>query len=245
MEADLPGEDPARPDVDESTRETRSRPGKFVLFLTLAPLIGMTIAANIANAFFPTLLEHHPLTLVMFDPRTRNLLLVTAKVAFIAWFVAALIRRVIFDPLYFLLGRWYGDAGVRWLEKRSPDLGALLTKIEEWFPRFGPLLVAIYPHPLVCVMAGASAMRMWAFVAYNTLGNIVILAVVWQVGETAERPVAATTSFISKYSLPLTVVSFVLVAYYLLRNKSEGHSPIESVGRMEQELEDESRRDDR
>lgn len=215
----------------------RKRPRKLIVSLTLAPIVLMTVAANIANAFFAPLFDNHPLVLIAFDARARNLILVTAKIGFLAWFVVAMIRRTIFHPLYFLLGRWYGEAAVRWIAKRSPDLASLVTTIEGWFPRYGWLIVTINSHPLICVLAGASAMRMAAFVAYNIVGNAISLLIIWRLGEAAREPIDDVGGFIGQYSLPLTIVTFTLVAFYVIRGRSRGESNLESVDEIEAELE--------
>lgn len=215
----------------------RPRPRKLIITLTIAPIVLMTIAANIASFFFPALVADHPLTLIAFDARARNLILVSAKVGLVAWFSVALIRRTFFHPLYFLIGRWYGESAIKWIARKSPDIGSLVLQIERWFPRWGVPIVAVYSHPLVCVIAGASRMKMWTFIACNVIGNIIELAIIWQISKWVETPVDSVTGFFERYTLPLTILSIAFFAFVFLRKEKEGSSPIQSIDDIESELE--------
>lgn len=222
---------------DDSATTSRPRPPKWKVTLVVTPIVVMTIAANIAAAFFPALIDNHPLVLVGFDARARNALLVTSEVGLASWFVVCIIRRTFFHPMYFLLGRWYGDRAIAWVNKQSPSMGQLLTQIEAWFPRFGPLIVAFYAVPVVCVLAGASKMRMLPFIAYNIIGNAIALAVLWKLGQEGHRQISAVNGFIKQYTLPLTIASIAVVGVAVLGRSKKGESPIESVGQIEDELE--------
>lgn len=234
-------QDPPGPPADEPSRH---RPSRLQLTLVLTPLVVLTIAANLANAFFPTLVKESPVALIALDPRSRNLLLVVTQVSVVTFFGVSLLRRVLFDPLYFQLGRWYGDAAVRWLEKRSPDLGEMVGTIETWFPRWGRLLVAVYPHPLVIVLAGASPMSLFTFMAWNVLGNIVAIGLVWWAGDVFQGPLVGVTDFLRRWSVPLTVLSFAIAAVYFLRNRARGDAGYGSVASMQADLEKERSSDE-
>jgi len=225
--------------TDDARPDPRPAPSKRALWLTIAPLVILTIFANVGAAFRPRLIANHPLILLMADPKNLNIVLVTAKVSFAALLVVVVIRRLLANPFYYLLGYWYGDAAIRWLEKRSPELGTLATTIERWFPRWGVLIVLVYSHPLVVVMAGASEMKLIAFMIYDFIGTTASVLLLRQFGVRFDSAINPVTGFITRYSIPLTVLSFVLVAYYLWDGQRKGKSKIGSVGDIERELEHE------
>ncbi len=221
--------------------DSRSRPGRAALFLAIAPLVVLTIVANVGAAFRPTLIANYPVLLLAANPHTLNMTLVSAKVGTAVFFAVVIVRRLIADPCYFMLGRWYGDSAIRWLEKRSPELGSLAATIERWFPRWGKLIVIFYPHPLVIVLAGGSKMRFWTFMFYDFLGTVALAVAVRQFGFRAGGAISPVTNFISKYSVPLTVMSVLLAVYLYWDGRRRGKEGITSVARTERQLERERR----
>lgn len=215
----------------------RRRPHKVVLALTFGPLVLMTIGNYVATASFFKLADDHPLWLVLLNPRTQNLVLVATKIGLLAYFASAIARRMLPHPLWFMVGRWYGDAGVRWLEKRSPDLGTMVTKLEQWFPRWGPLLCILYPHPLVCVLAGASEMRFGWFFLYNLVGIVAFVTVARLFGDLFKPVTEGITDFGGRYWIPLTVLTVAMALWGIWRSEADGTSTIEGIGEIEEQLE--------
>src|SRR5690606_40275611 len=89
--------------------------------------------SNIGDALATTLATTHPLTLVALNARNRNLVLVTNELDAVSFYVVATIRLLISDPLFFLLGYWYGDAAVTWMERRTRTWGSTMRQVERWF----------------------------------------------------------------------------------------------------------------
>ena len=52
------------------------------------------------------------------NARNRNLALVATHVAPVPYYVVGTLRLLVSDPLFYLLGWWYGDGAVRWVENR-------------------------------------------------------------------------------------------------------------------------------
>src|SRR5438105_4488909 len=95
------------PDAPPATRRIR-------VSVLLVPIIVLHVAGTLADWFAPALLAHAPLLELFLNPRLRYMALVADRVGTVAFFSVALIRLVMLDPLYYFLGRWYGDAAVRW-----------------------------------------------------------------------------------------------------------------------------------
>lgn len=216
----------------------RPKPSRRTLALIVTPLIVLYVAAVVGNALTPTLVAKHPLLLVFLEPRNRNLILVSQKVDQVPFMLVGFFRRVLADPLYYLLGYLYGDAAVRWAEKRMGEAGSLVRGLEKAFAKAGPVVVFVSPGALVCVLAGACRMRPLLFAAMNVLGTVAILFALYAFGDVFEGPVSALNRFISHNFKWLTIMSVVLTAWWLWDQRRKGTSELESVSEIAKELED-------
>lgn len=215
----------------------RPRPSRRTLTLIVTPIVIVVAFGYAGQAFFPTLLDRHPLALVAMEPRNRNIILVAGEVAFWPLLIVATLRRLATDPLFYLLGRLYGDAGVRWAEKKLGDAGVIVTTLERWFAKAGPLLVMLAPGLYVCVLAGAAGMHPVLFFALNILGTVAMVSLMYWFSDRIDPVISPVTEFIQRYALPLTVVSFALTAVWLMDQRRRGRSELETVDEFEAELE--------
>ena len=87
----------------------------------------------VGDAIAPTLVDTHPAWLMALNSRTRNLALVTNEVDPWTFYGIGMTRLLLSDPLFFLLGYWYGDAAVTWMERRTNTWGTMLRQVEQWF----------------------------------------------------------------------------------------------------------------
>jgi membrane protein DedA with SNARE-associated domain len=229
-----PGSDP-EPDSGPDP-EPRPAPSRRTLWLLVAPLIVLVIAANVGNALWPTLLRDHPLLLIALDARNRWLVLVSAKVSAVPFFVVGFLRRVASDPLFFALGYLYGDRAVRWVERRfAPDTG-LVEWLENNFSKLAPPLVFLFPGNLVCVLAGAARMKPALFAVLNVAGTVTMLAVIWVFGDVASEPVGVFTRFVERNFRLFTGLSIAATLYFFWDQRRRGKSEVTSLSEVEREL---------
>jgi membrane protein DedA with SNARE-associated domain len=182
------------------------------LTLLLIPVGLFTVLSYAGTILSARLVNDHPLALIALDARLRHLLLsVAAGVDPLPYFIVGLLRLVAADPVFYLLGYWYGDAGLRWMERKAGGVPSYVRWIERWFPRIGPVLVALLPNNLVCLLAGATGMKPRTFVSLNVGGTVLRLAVVWWLGKAFEGPLDEVLDFVQDYQWPLTGAFFVLV----------------------------------
>lgn len=209
--------------------------------LLIAPIIVLTIVGYVGNALHPTLLNEHPLWLVAMEPRFRYLLLVAAKVDFAPFVVVATVRRLLSDPLFYLLGFLYGDAGVRWVERQLGDGGGLVRAAERWFSKAAPVMVLLWPGLVVCMLAGATGMSVSLFLGLNVAGTVLTTAALWWFAdvEAVRRPLEAVTDFYGRNGMWLTVVSVVLTGVWLTAQQRRGRTEIQALAELEHEIEDE------
>ncbi len=215
----------------------RHRPHRRTLTLLIAPIIGLIIASNVGDALATTLATTHPLTLIALNSRNRNLVLVTNQLDALSYYGVATFRLLLSDPLFFLLGYWYGEAAVQWMERRTRSFGNTLRQMEGWFSKAGVLLVFIAPNNIVCLMAGAAGMSVAAFFAANLAGTIVRLYLIRRVGEAFDAPIQDLLGFLADYRIPLLIISVALVAATSLWEMRRGGGEIEAVLHLDDDLE--------
>jgi membrane protein DedA with SNARE-associated domain len=214
----------------------RPPPGRRTLAFIVVPIVALIVAGNVGNAIHPTLINDHPLLLVALEPRNRFLLLVAGKVDFVPFLLVAVVRRMASDPLFYLLGYLYGDAGVRWMERRMGDEVGLVKAMERWFRKAGPVLVFLFPGLFACVLAGATRMRPAVFMVLNLAGTVTVVTLLYRFAEVFDGPLGAVNRFYGNNGLVLTIVSVTLTVLWLLNQRRQGKSDIKSVAGFEEEL---------
>jgi membrane protein DedA with SNARE-associated domain len=207
-----------------------------MLWTIVTPIIVLISIGTVANAIHPTLVKNHPLLLVALEPRNRWVILVAEKVSFWPLLIWGTIRRLASDPMFYLLGRLYGDGAVTWAEKRFDGGTGLIRGIEKVFQKAGPVLVFLFPGALVCVLAGATGMSPVLFLVLNVVGTIFTVTVLYQFASVVEGPVDAINRFYSNNFKWLTVVSVVLTVLYVGNQWRQGKSEIQSLTKLEDEL---------
>ena len=175
-------------------------------------------SAIVGNALAPTLLVSHPLLLLALNTTTRHLVLTSTSVDFVPFLVVGLGRRLLEDPLLFLLGRWYGDDAIAWVDRKVGG-GRLMRAAQRNFHRVGWFLVAVAPGGVVCVLAGASRMPTAVFVVLNVAGTVATIVLLRRFGDAFARPIDAVVTFVGDNVVVLTAVSVGLSAVYLVRRR--------------------------
>lgn len=210
-----------------------------MLWLIVAPLVVLVIASYVGDAFAPTLVDKHPLWLIALNARNRNLVLTTNSLGAVSYYVVGGLRLVLADPLFYLLGYFYGDAAVRWAERRSRTFGGILRSVEQFFQKASYPLVLIAPNNPICLFAGASGMSPPVFLALNITGTVARLYLIRWVGDIFASPIDTVVGFIREYRLPLTAVTVALVGFTIWsESRGEGETEFESLVHLEEELEE-------
>lgn len=216
---------PARHPVDRRT-----------LSLLVVPIVGLIVASNIGDALATTLATTHPLTLIALNARNRNLVLVTNELDALSYYGVATLRLLLSDPLFFLLGYWYGEAAVAWMEKRTRTFGSTLRQVERWFGRAAYPLVFLAPNNIICLFAGAAGISVAGFLLANLAGTLVRLYLIRRVGEAFEAPIDDLLGFLADHRIPLLVLSVVIVGASSLWELRKGDSELEAVLHLDDEL---------
>ncbi len=222
MDADAPPDDGSPDDgpVPDDDAEELPRPSRRTLILLIAPIVILSTAGTIATAFTPALAARHPLLLITLDARNRMLVL-ARDVDLIPFVTVALLRRTLSDPLFYVLGRLYGDRAIRWLEKKGGG-GPLVTLAEKWFKKASYLMVFLFPGAIVCALAGVTRMRPAAFAVCNIAGTLFSVIMVRIFSDAVSSPVDAVLRFFDRNLVLTTTISVALVILSLVLNKVQG-----------------------
>jgi membrane protein DedA with SNARE-associated domain len=215
--------------ADEHPPGQRSRPSRRTLTLVGIPIVGLIILSNVGDALAPDLVNSHPLRLLAMNARNRNLILVTNNLDAPSYYIVGTMRLLLADPLFFLLGRWYGDTAIRWMEARTKTFGQLMRQMEGWFSKAAYPVVFFAPNQYICLFAGAAGMSVAGFLLTNISGTIVRLYLIRRLGETFEAPIDDVLGFIRDYRGPLLVVTVVMFAVMMINEVRGSTSGLEEL----------------
>jgi membrane protein DedA with SNARE-associated domain len=221
----------------ETTSNQRGSPSRRTLTLIIGPILAVIVAGNLGNLFHAPLLKEHPMWLVALEPRNRFLLLVAQKgVSFWPYLAVAAARRLISDPLFYLLGYLYRGRAVRWMERKMGEGGGVVRVIERAFHKAGPVMVFVLPGLPVCVLAGATGMSPVLFAAVNVAGTITMVTLMYQLSDVLDGPLGAINRFYANNTRTLFIITFVALAVYLATQHRQGRGELQSVSSIEKEL---------
>jgi membrane protein DedA with SNARE-associated domain len=217
------------------TTLSRTPPGPRTLRWLVTPVILLVIASNVANVMWVTLHDTHPLLLIALSSINRYLILVSDQLDPLSYYGVGALRLLVSDPLFFLLGYWYGDRALEWMDARAPNYGPMLRRFQSVFGRAAWPLVLIAPNNFICLFAGAAGMRVSVFVTVNVVGTLGRLYLIRVLGETFEKPIDAFQDFVADYRWIVLGLSFALVAWSL-RNEFSGTGEIDQLRSIEDDL---------
>jgi membrane protein DedA with SNARE-associated domain len=224
-------------DSQEVRAAPRPRPSRRAVTLVSIPLIALVVISYTGDALAPALVDRHPAWLIALNSRNRNLALVTNDLDALSYYGIGFLRLIVSDPLFFLLGYWYGDAAVEWMERRTRTWGQMLRQVERWFRRFSYLLVFLAPNNFICLFAGASGMSIRAFVILNASGSLFRLWLIRAFGRAFESPIDSIVGWIGDNRAILLVVTFGLVLLSIALEAKGGETEVTALAHLDDELE--------
>ncbi len=223
------------PAVPDAHRLARTPPGPHTLRWLIGPVIFLIICSNVANLTWASLQDTHPLLLISLSSINRYLILVSDQLDAVSYYAVGTMRLLVSDPLFFLIGYWYGDRALEWMDARAPNYGPMLRRFQDVFGKAAWPLVLIAPNNFICLFAGAAGMKVWLFYAVNVTGTIGRLYLIRVLGATFSSPIDDVQSFVSQYRWWFIGLSAVAVAWSL-RNEFSGGGEIDQLRHLEEDL---------
>jgi membrane protein DedA with SNARE-associated domain len=228
------------PQAETNDERVDRRPSRRVVAAVGVPLIALIVASYIGDAAAPTLVDSHPAWLLALNARSRNLILVTNSLDAWTYYGIGTVRLLLTDPAFFVLGYWYGDAAVRWMERRTRTWGDMLRQVEQWFGKAAYPLIFVAPNNYICLFAGAAGMPLKAFFAVNLAGTLTRLYLIRRFGEAFESPIDDLVGWIGDNRVPLLIVTVALVVVSIALEAKRGETEISSLAHLDDELEAEA-----
>mmetsp|Transcript_18153 Transcript_18153/g.51830 ORF Transcript_18153/g.51830 Transcript_18153/m.51830 type:complete len:232 (+) Transcript_18153:63-758(+) len=189
-------------DVGAQTASAFSLPWRYGVILAV-----LTIAGKAGDALGPLWVEDRPLTLLALNSNDLHLSLSVPGTHWLPWYTIGTLRRLSEDPVFFLIGWHYRDAGLEWLKRRSPGSAASLEKASSAFARFSGAAVVIEPGAVVCLLAGAARMRPETFAALNFGGTVARLLLIRAAAAALPQPLEVALQLVRRFSMPLALIA--------------------------------------
>lgn len=164
------------------------------------------------------------------------MILAAATVDAVPFFIIGFIRLVLTDPIGYLLGRQYGEAALKWAGEKMGDEGRFIRKVERVFGKAAPVIILLAPNLYMCILAGASGMKVRTFAALNITGTIGRLIVFRIAGHAFREELLDLVDWIGRNQKWLIIASFVVVALQSARSRQRG--TLETPAEIEREIEE-------
>ena len=172
----------------------------------------LMMAGRIAGAAIsPLLLAHAPLALLVISPVIAHLVLVAALSDPSSYYAITVPVSIAQCALGFYLGRLQGPRIVEFLVRRGIATENKLQRLLAPLRVSAPLLIFVIPGPIVCALAGASAVSRRAFLP-ALVGSQILWAVLCRLfGRALLGGIAEMRLWLAQYALPATVVTVLIV----------------------------------
>lgn len=201
------------------TAASTYHPPRWLLPALTTGIVALVVLAYIGNAMFSRWIETHPLLLISFSPANKFLLLASSSVALVPFMVWPAIRLFASDPIFFAMGRIYGDRAIEWGKKSLRGSTPIFDQLTDPDPGPGVRrliygLIVVAPNNPVCLIAGATQVPVRLFVILNVIGTFGRLALLrWLAGvfESELNSVVDVVSGWQQWLLPISVVVVLLV----------------------------------
>lgn len=185
----------------------------------------LLVASNVGNIFYATLVERRPALLLSLNSTNRVLVGVTNQLDAPTYYGIGFVRLLLADPLFYLLGLFFGDAAIRWIERKAGDGAASIVWFEKAFHKARYPIILIAPNNPVCLLAGATGVPVPVFLALNVVGTAGRLYLARVFGEAFNKPISAVTGFLDDYRWPILGVSLALFVLQSALKKKQGLPP--------------------
>ena len=172
----------------------------------LVLLLAVLFTCNTVTSFTsPWWLDHHPLALVVIDSRNRYVFLTAPLIDDgVAMVALVVLRRLIFDPVFFAYGRAVrnGSAGFSPTSTRVVDfVNRILDGPGRWRTPAVYGLAFLAPGIPGCVLAAAAGMRTRVFIVLDVVGTIILVTTFRLVALKAEGQLLAVSRWIADNGL--------------------------------------------
>jgi len=180
------------------------------LTLLLATIAAFAVATTVANTLWPVILRDHPALLPALDGRNRYLVLSSAKVGAAVLIVVGVTRRLAGHVAYYLLGRWYGEAALAWVARRSRFWGRIVTRYEPALAWIAQAAVLVSSSNIARTLAAATGMSRVRFAIVEAVGTVLQMLALFALLNKAGKRVPSTVDVLDSHASGLTALLILL-----------------------------------
>lgn len=191
----------------------------------------------IGDAFWASLVDRSPITLLLLNAKPRYQILVTNQLPLYVFLPVALARLVCTKPLVWLAGGWYGPRTVDWVEGRTERGGRLLRWAQRNFPKRGWMLMCITTSNPVCLLAGSVGYPLVRLMVWAVVGTTIRLLAVVIVGDIFSDAISSFTSWVVDHRVPVVIASITVVVGLIFWERKRGISPLDELQSLEDAVE--------
>jgi len=200
--------------------------------------IGAAIVLGwIGDAFWASLVDRSPLTLLLLNAKPRYQILVVNRLAVWVFLPVALARLLCTKPLLWLTGGWYGPRTVDWVAGRSERGGKLVHWAQRHFPKRGWMVMIITTSNPVCLLAGSVGYPLARLMLWALIGTTVRLVAVIVVGDIFSEAISTFTDWVVDHRVPVVLLSITVVLGGLLWQRRRGTSALDELHSLEEAVE--------
>ena len=218
-------------DAESPAQNVSPRAGRVLFALAF----GSWLVATIGDAIGPTLVKSHPLVLIAMNSRNRNLALATNQLDAVSYYLVGGLRLLSSDPVWYLIGFFYGDRAIAWIESRRPKYGAVVRQLETGFAQASWVLVVVAPNLWICLFAGAAGMAIVPFVVLNLIGTVGRLVIIRILGDIFSGPIDSVLDWIQQYRWYLVVFTISFVGFVVWRDYRRGTGELTAIRELTDE----------
>jgi membrane protein DedA with SNARE-associated domain len=192
----------------------------------------------IGDAFWASLVDRSPITLLLLNAKPRYQILVTNQLPLYVFLPVALARLVCTKPLVWLAGGWYGPRTVDWVGARTERGGRLLGWAQRNFPKRGWIVMCITTSNPVCLLAGSVGYPLARLMIWAVVGTTIRLLAVVIVGDVFSEAISAFTDWVVDHRVPVVLASIAVVVALVAWQRRRGISPLDELQSFEDAVED-------
>jgi hypothetical protein len=251
----------SQPTMTDLPLETPPRPPRWFLPVVGTSIVVMIAATNIGNIVWPCAValpgadstssvctapvlswfDGNPLGLLMLNSSNKYLLATSVLTEWLPFVSIALVRLLLPDPLFYLLGYVYRGKALNWARQVFPGMDPVFDQFESQggaTRRVLDVAVVVAPNNPVSLLAGVAAMPWRRFLVLNVVGTIGRIALMRGIGTVFSDQIEDVLEVVARYQRWLTLGSLVLVLLYVVYQVVGRRGLVGGVESLEDELGD-------
>lgn len=206
--------------------ESLDRPVPPWGFVAVAAFVALVVCGYVATGVAPNWASSNPEGLLALNARIRHLLLaIGGGIEWWPYFVIAGLRLAVAFVVCHLIGRAFSERVLVWFGKYLGYKREQMNSLIQGFDRVDWLIVPWFAGSnIVAAISGIRRMHPVRLAVLLIVGITARLALYWWLGQRFDEQLDSILDWVTRWQLPLTIVSIVLVLATIGLNVKRGRS---------------------